>query len=77
MFVWCDHDKEKNKRILRATARHVNTVEQSKEVQQKLHDSFFFVDNKLLNSKDLTAKILSDEKRYAPIVDKVLEQQKK
>jgi tripartite-type tricarboxylate transporter receptor subunit TctC len=50
---------------------------QSKEVQDKLHDSFFFVDKKLLNSKDLTAKILADEKRYAPIVDKVLEQQKK
>ena len=50
---------------------------QSKEVQQKLHDSFFFVDAKLLNSKDLTAKILADEKRYSPIVDKVLEQQKK
>jgi tripartite-type tricarboxylate transporter receptor subunit TctC len=50
---------------------------QSPEVQQKLHDSFFFVDKKMLNSKDLTAKILSDEKRYAPIVDKVLEQQKK
>jgi tripartite-type tricarboxylate transporter receptor subunit TctC len=50
---------------------------QSKEVQQKLHDSFFFIDKKMLNSKELTAKILSDEKRYAPIVDKVLEQQKK
>jgi len=50
---------------------------QSKEVQDKLHDSFFFVDKKMLNSKDLTAKILADEKRYAPIVDKVLEQQKK
>jgi tripartite-type tricarboxylate transporter receptor subunit TctC len=50
---------------------------QSKEVQQKLHDNFFFVDKKLLNSKDLTAKILADEKRNAPIVDKVLEQQKK
>ena len=50
---------------------------QSPEVQQKLHDSFFFIDKKMLNSKDLTAKILSDEKRYAPIVDKVLEQQKK
>lgn len=50
---------------------------QSQEVQQKLHDSFMFVDKKLLNSKDLTAKILADEKRYTPIVDKVLEQQKK
>jgi tripartite-type tricarboxylate transporter receptor subunit TctC len=50
---------------------------QSPEVQQKLHDNFFFVDAKLLNSKNLTAKILADEKRYAPIVDKVLEQQKK
>ena len=50
---------------------------QSPEVQQKLHDNFFFVDTKLLNSKNLTAKILADEKRYAPIVDKVLEQQKK
>ena len=50
---------------------------QSQEVQQKLHDSFFFVDNKMLNSKDLTAKILADEKLYAPIVDRVLEQQKK
>jgi len=50
---------------------------QSKEVQQKLSESFFFIDPKLLNSKDLTAKILADEKRYATIVDKVLEQQKK
>lgn len=50
---------------------------QSKEVQQKLQESFFFVDTKLLNSKDLTAKILADEKRYAPLVDKVLEQQRK
>lgn len=50
---------------------------QNKDVQQKLHDSFFFIDKKMLNSKDLTAKIIADEKRYAPIVDKVLEQQKK
>jgi tripartite-type tricarboxylate transporter receptor subunit TctC len=50
---------------------------QSPEVQKLLHDNFFFVDKKLLNSKDLTAKIHADEKRYAPIVDKVLEQQKK
>lgn len=50
---------------------------QSPEVQQKLHENFFFVDKKMLNSKDLTAKILADEKRYAPIVDRVLEQQKK
>ncbi len=49
---------------------------QSQEVQQKLHDNFFFVDKKMLNSKDLTNKILADEKRYAPIVDKVLEQRK-
>jgi tripartite-type tricarboxylate transporter receptor subunit TctC len=49
---------------------------QSPEVQQKLQDSFFFIDKKMLNSKDLTAKILSDEKRYAPIVDRVLEQRK-
>jgi len=50
---------------------------QSPEVQQKLNDSFMFIDKKMLNSKDLTAKILADEKRYAPLVDKVLEQQKK
>jgi tripartite-type tricarboxylate transporter receptor subunit TctC len=50
---------------------------QSPEVQQKLQESFFFIDKKMLNSKDLTAKILSDEKRYSPIVDRVLEQQKK
>ena len=50
---------------------------QTPEVQQKLHDSFFFVDKKMLNSKDLSAKILADEKRYAPIVERVLEQQKK
>jgi tripartite-type tricarboxylate transporter receptor subunit TctC len=50
---------------------------QSPEVQQKLQESFFFIDKKMLNSKDLTAKILADEKRYSPIVDRVLEQQKK
>ena len=50
---------------------------QTTEVQQRLHDSFFFIDRKMLNSKELTAKILADEKRYAPLVDKVLEQQKK
>lgn len=50
---------------------------QTQEVQQKLQDSFFFIDRKMLNSKELTAKILADEKRYAPIVDRVLEQQKK
>jgi tripartite-type tricarboxylate transporter receptor subunit TctC len=50
---------------------------QSPEVQQKLHDNFLFVDKKMLTSKELTAKILSDEKRYVLIVDKVLEQQKK
>lgn len=50
---------------------------QAPEVQQKLKDNFFFIDRKMLNSKDLTAKILADEKRYAPIVDKVLEQQKR
>lgn len=49
---------------------------QNQEVQKLLHDNFFFVDKKMLNSKDLTAKILADEKRYAPIVDKVLEQRK-
>ena len=49
---------------------------QSKEVQQKLHESFFFVDNKLLNSKDITAKILSDEKKFEPLVNRVLEQRK-
>jgi tripartite-type tricarboxylate transporter receptor subunit TctC len=50
---------------------------QSQEVQQKLHDSFFFIDKKLLTSKELTAKILVDERRYMPIVDKVLQEQKK
>ncbi len=50
---------------------------QTPEVQQKLKDNFFFIDRKMLNSKELTAKILADEKRYAPIVDKVLEQQKR
>jgi tripartite-type tricarboxylate transporter receptor subunit TctC len=50
---------------------------QTPEVQQKLQDSFFFIDRKMLNSKDLTAKILADENRYKPLVDKVLEQQKK
>jgi tripartite-type tricarboxylate transporter receptor subunit TctC len=50
---------------------------QSPEVQQKLNENFFFIDTKMLNSKDLTAKILADEKRYAPLVDRVLEQQKK
>lgn len=50
---------------------------QAPEVQQKLKDNFFFIDRKMLNTKDLTAKILADEKRYAPIVDRVLEQQKK
>ena len=50
---------------------------QAPEVQQKLQDSFFFIDRKMLNSKELTAKILADEKRYTPIVDRVLEQQKR
>jgi tripartite-type tricarboxylate transporter receptor subunit TctC len=49
---------------------------QSQEVQQKLHDNYFFIDKKMLNAKDLTAKILSDEKRYAPIVDRVIQQRK-
>lgn len=50
---------------------------QTPEVIKLLQDSFFFVDPKLLNSKNLAAKILEDEKKYAPIVDKVIEQQKK
>jgi hypothetical protein len=35
VFVWCDHEKEKNKRILRATARHISTIEQSEEAKQQ------------------------------------------
>lgn len=49
---------------------------QDQEVLKKLSDSYFFVDKKMLNPKDLTAKILADEKRYAPIVDRVIEQRK-
>ncbi len=47
---------------------------QNPEVVKLLQDSFFFVDPKLLNAKNLTIKINEDEKRYAPIVDKVVEQ---
>jgi tripartite-type tricarboxylate transporter receptor subunit TctC len=50
---------------------------QSLEVQRNIHTNFFFIDKKMLNSKDLTAKIIADEKLYAPIVDKVLLDQRK
>lgn len=49
---------------------------QDQEVLKKLHESYFFVDKKMLNPKELTAKILADEKRYAPIVDAVIQQRK-
>lgn len=56
--------------------REFNKASQSKEVQQTLAENFFFVDKKLLTSKELTAKILSDEKKYEPLVNRVLEQRK-
>ena len=56
--------------------KEFNKALQSKEVQTILNDNFFFVDNKLLNPKDLRSKILSDEKKYEPLVNKVLDQRK-
>lgn len=57
--------------------KEFNKASLDPEVQKVLHDNFFFMDKKLMNPKELTAKINSDEKRFAPIVDRVIEHQKK
>jgi tripartite-type tricarboxylate transporter receptor subunit TctC len=56
--------------------REFNKALQSKEVQQTMQDNFYFVDKKLLSSKELRAQMLADEKKYEPLVNRVLEQRK-
>jgi tripartite-type tricarboxylate transporter receptor subunit TctC len=56
--------------------REFSKALQSKDVQQALEDQYFFIDKKLIPTNLLTAKILSDEKKYQPLVDKVLAQRK-
>jgi len=50
---------------------------QNQDVVKKLHDSYFFIDKNLLTPKDITVKIIADEKRNAPIVNMVIQQRSK
>lgn len=54
--------------------REFNKALQNPEIQKVLQENFFFVDTTLLNSKNLTSKVIEDEKKFAPIVDKVVQQ---
>jgi len=49
---------------------------QSKEVQDSLASNMMFVNQKLLESKETTKYILDFEKRYDPVVSKVISTQK-
>ena len=56
--------------------REFNKASQNKEVQQALAANFFFVDKKLMTSKEITAKIFSDQNKYEPLVNRILDQRK-
>lgn len=62
--------------IVQWYSREFTKAMQDQEVIKKLQENYFFVDKKMLNSKDLASKIAADEKRFAPIVERVIQQRK-